>query len=194
MKTLTLIALLLGAVGNIAGQVDSADQQVGRKRDNSVLPTVVAAPQKTARRSETTVSEPTNTPTVKSVTTHANDDTEVQRKLVRFTFWLVLVGGLQFVALVAQGIVFFFTLRAINSQALEMQQQRVDTHALALQAVRQTQLTQAQLELSHRPWVSVEVGVASNLIFDQRGVLLALKVKMSNVGHSVAKFVSLWTE
>jgi hypothetical protein len=68
------------------------------------------------------------------------------------------------------------------------------TQALAEQAVRQTELTQAQLELSHRPWISVDIAPASPLVFDERGAVLMFNVTMKNVGHSVAKHVSLWME
>ena len=44
-----------------------------------------------------------------------NDDIEIQRKLVTFTGLLVLVGALQFIALVVQSIVFYFTLTAIQA-------------------------------------------------------------------------------
>ncbi len=67
------------------------------------------------------------------------------------------------------------------------------TEALAAQAVKQTELTQAQLELSHRPWIAVDFAPSSPLIFDERGCVTTFKVTMRNVGHSVAKHVSLWT-
>jgi hypothetical protein len=63
---------------------------------------------------------------------------------------------------------------------------------LAIQ--EQSDLTQSQLELSHRPWISAEVSVGSELVFDERGGTLMLSAAIKNVGHSVAKHVSLWTE
>jgi hypothetical protein len=59
---------------------------------------------------------------------------------------------------------------------------------------RQADLTHTEIALSHRPWVAVDVKVASPLIFDQRGAVLMLAVTMKNVGHSVAQNVSLWTD
>jgi hypothetical protein len=47
----------------------------------------------------------------------SNEDNEIQRKLAKYTRWLVLVGAVQFLALVAQGIVFFFTLRSMGDTA-----------------------------------------------------------------------------
>jgi hypothetical protein len=45
------------------------------------------------------------------------DDRVIQQKLETFTGWLVVVGALQFAALIAQGFVFFLTLRKIELQA-----------------------------------------------------------------------------
>lgn len=43
-------------------------------------------------------------------------------------------------------------------------------------------------------WVAVELSPASDLLFDERGAVLMVNAAMRNVGHSVAKHVSLWTE
>ena len=51
-----------------------------------------------------------------------------------------------------------------------------------------------QLELEHRPWVAVNVEPSSPIVFDERGCVLMCKVTMTNVGRSVAKHVSLWTD
>src|SRR5437588_150355 len=130
----------------------------------------------------------------KADTEQLKEDIELQRKLVRATDWLVGVGVLQAVILVVQAVAFFWTLRTIKRQADLMEEAGEDTPGCAQQAIMQTELTQAQLELSHRPWVSADIAIASNLIFDQRGALLMFNVTMSNLGSSVAKHVSLWTE
>lgn len=54
----------------------------------------------------------------------SSEDIEIQRKLAKFTKYLVWVGGLQFVALILQAVVFYFTLKKIGTQAEIMQ-----THA-----------------------------------------------------------------
>jgi hypothetical protein len=91
------------------------------------------------------------------------------------------------------------TLAAIEKQATAMEDQLAamkeagrHTEGLAQQAVSQTELTQAQMVLSNRPWISVEVAPSSPLFFDERGCVLMLQVTTRNVGHSVAKHISLW--
>jgi hypothetical protein len=86
------------------------------------------------------------------------------------------------------------TLNAIERQVESMKTSEAHTEALARQAVRQTELTQSQLELSHRPWIALDVVPASTLVFDARGCVLECNFTLTNVGHSVAKHVSLWTE
>lgn len=43
-----------------------------------------------------------------------------------------------------------------------------------------------QLELSERPWVSVDFEIVQPLIFDAKGASLGLRVHLKNIGHSVA--------
>jgi hypothetical protein len=86
------------------------------------------------------------------------------------------------------------TLTAIQRQGELMEAGGNDTRELARQALRQSDLTQSQLELSHRPWVSADVTIGSGLTFDQRGCVLMLNVAIMNVGHSIAKHVGLWAE
>jgi hypothetical protein len=58
---------------------------------------------------------------------------------------------------------------------------------------RQWKVMQKQLDLSERPWVSADVSIAQPLVFDQRGGVTAIRVRLKNVGHSVALYVSVWT-
>jgi hypothetical protein len=44
-------------------------------------------------------------------------DIEIQAKLAKYTRWLVIVGVVQFVALIGQGVVFLLTLRSISDTA-----------------------------------------------------------------------------
>jgi hypothetical protein len=75
----------------------------------------------------------------------------------------------------------------MEDQVTEMKEQR---------GVMQGQLDtmKGQLELEHRPWISVKVEPTSPLIFDKQGCTLVCKFTLTNVGHSVAKHVSLWTD
>jgi hypothetical protein len=58
---------------------------------------------------------------------------------------------------------------------------------------RQWKVMEQQLELSQRPWVSADVSMAQPLAFDQRGGVTGVVVRLRNVGHSVALYVSVWT-
>jgi hypothetical protein len=78
------------------------------------------------------------------------------------------------------------------AQIRSMETSAKHTEDLARQAVRQADLTQKELELAHRPWIAVDIAPSSPIIFDERGCVLMLSVTMTNVGHSVAKHVSLW--
>jgi hypothetical protein len=107
-----------------------------------------------------------------------------------FNLGLFIVGGLQVFLLIQ-------TRREIHRQADTMEQQAEDsketgkhTETLALQAVRQSDLTQRQLELTHRPWIAIEAVLpASDLMFDERGGVLTLSIQVRNVGNSIAKHV-----
>jgi hypothetical protein len=71
-----------------------------------------------------------------------NDDIEIQRKLVTFTGLLVLVGALQFIALVVQSIVFYCTLAAIRGQLTAMKEAGAQTDKLIGRAAEQAKATQ----------------------------------------------------
>lgn len=90
-----------------------------------------------------------------------------------------------------------WTWDQIKRQADTMQEQATDakesgkhTEELARQAVRQTELTQLQLELTHRPWIAIEsIAAASDLVFNEQGCVLFLNLQIRNVGGSIAKHV-----
>lgn len=165
----------------------------------------------------------------------ANENVKTQHYLVVFTGLLVVVGFLQFAALIGQITIYYRQakimekqhitmggqLATMDSQLLQMksageQTDKIIEHAakqvsaaegqvrlmetsgshtegLARQAVRQADLTQEQLELEHRPWIAVDVAPNSPVVFDERGCVLICNFTLTNVGHSVAKHVSLWT-
>ncbi len=53
---------------------------------------------------------------LKTAEDQKNQEIAIERKLVTYTKWLVVVGAIQFAALVGQAVVFFFTLRTISHQ------------------------------------------------------------------------------
>jgi hypothetical protein len=121
--------------------------------------------------------------------------------LERPEWWLVIVGFLTLIFIAWQAYETKLAVQgaadsvgAINKQiaimerqANEMQEQR---------GIMQGQLgvMKGQLELEHRPWVAVVIKPISPIVFDQRGCVLMCEVTMTNVGHSAAKHVSLWTD
>jgi hypothetical protein len=115
-------------------------------------------------------------------------------------WWLVLVGmaTLIFVAfqayetkLAVQGTA--DSVVAINRQAGIMENQVSEMREQRGVMQGQLDTMKGQLELEHRPWIAVNVEASSPISFNANGCFLTCKVTMTNVGHSVAKHVSLWT-
>jgi hypothetical protein len=144
-------------------------------------------------------------------TQEANDRKEKSandRHLVIGTFILGAVGVLQLLVFGYQAIQLRKTVVAASgqSEAMERAIVHIGSSAEAAKAsveamqrqrgVMQEQLDimKGQLELEHRPWIAVTVEPSSPIIFDERGCVLMCKVTMTNVGHSVARHVSLWTD
>ena len=50
-----------------------------------------------------------------------------------------------------------------------------------------------QLDLSERPWVSADVSIAQPLLFNESGAVTSIRVRLKNVGRSMALYVSVWT-
>jgi hypothetical protein len=67
---------------------------------------------------------------------------------------------------------------------------------LAAQAVKQSSLTQRQLDLANRPWICIDsVTPASDLTFKDSGeAVIFLAYQIRNVGHSVAQHLQPWIE
>jgi hypothetical protein len=53
------------------------------------------------------------------------------------------------------------------------------------------QTAQAQLELSERPWVSVDFEILQPLSFDDKGASLGVRWHLKNIGHSIASKVTV---
>lgn len=51
------------------------------------------------------------------------------------------------------------------------------------------------LVVSNRPWIALQVSADGPLIFDSYGAAsISLRFRLSNVGHSVAKYVGIWPQ
>jgi hypothetical protein len=137
------------------------------------------------------------------------------RRLVIGTFVLGAVGILQLLVFGYQAVQLRKTVKAASSQSEAMERaiahiassaeaakasvktMEKQVHEMGQQrSVMQGQLDtmKGQLELEHRPWVAVNIEPSSAIVFDERGCVLMCKVTLTNVGHSVAKHVSLWTD
>ncbi len=58
---------------------------------------------------------------------------------------------------------------------------------------QQLQTMQQQMDLSERPWVSADLVVSNPLKFGPGGAFIGMNIVLRNVGHSVARYVSVWT-
>jgi hypothetical protein len=105
--------------------------------------------------------------------------------------------GIEFVVLVVGAIslgLLFFTLqetiqatRAATLAAKAAQDQATTAKIEAL-------IAQKQMELSERPWVSVEVAAATPLSIDKNGLHLMVLFTLKNLGHSPASYIRLERE
>ena len=107
-----------------------------------------------------------------------------------FNLGLVIVGFLQLRLLVLTRDQIKRQADTMDTQAKDAQETGKHTEELSRQAVRQSDLTQRQLELTHRPWIAIEiVSPASDLVFDERGGVLFLNLQIRNVGNSIANHI-----
>ncbi len=112
---------------------------------------------------ETTISieNQYESPELKSAAGHSDEDVETQRKLVKFTYYLVWVGGLQFFALLVQAFVFWRTLKKIETQANLMREHALHLENLATaardNAVAARDSAQTLVK-SERAWVLIDTG------------------------------------
>jgi hypothetical protein len=104
---------------------------------------------------------------------------------------------------VVYAFIAWLTLLSIKRQANTMDKQFADakesgkhTETLAQQAVKQSNLTQRQLDLTNRPWVCLDSIIpASDFTFKDSGeAVIFFRYQIRNVGHSVAQHLHLWIE
>jgi hypothetical protein len=78
-----------------------------------------------------------------------------------------------------------FTLKDINKNV-------TDSHAQAIAAATQAQITQREFELSQRPWISLDPVQVSDLSFNPNGTAtFTIKFLIQNTGHSPATHTQL---
>jgi hypothetical protein len=92
--------------------------------------------------------------------TPSETDAETQRKLAKFTKYLVWVGALQFAALILQAVVFYCTLNQIDRQAGIMEghsQHLKDLATAASNNALAASLSAQAVINSERPWMIIEL-------------------------------------
>jgi hypothetical protein len=113
-----------------------------------------------------------------------------------FNLGLVIVGALQVVLLIRTRDQIKRQAEIMDTSAADAKETGKHTETLAMQAVRQSDLTQRQFDLANRPWIAIDdVMVSSGLTFRADGcVEVHFRYKVRNVGHSVAQHVLPWVE
>lgn len=151
-----MVSLVLGVLGlqadkptqsQVPNDTRAAKQDGARKSQqpseadkNNTRPIVET---QAARETVIADQEPTS-PELKYAASQPDENTQIQRRLVTVTIWLVIVGLLQFVALTVQVVVFCRTLKAINRQArIMVRQTRI--------AKADAKATRESIILTHRP-------------------------------------------
>jgi len=150
-----LVILLTAMVGSVAAQGapkrDVTEQKKGldtkeTKLSDKVLPPVGEQPRVRA----------SDTQTAKS-----SEDIEIQGKLVKFTKWLVIVGALQFLALIVQAFAFWYTLDAVRTQANLMRVHAEHLENLVAAAKANSEAARDSVEMlisKERARIRIEVG------------------------------------
>jgi hypothetical protein len=112
-----LVILLAAAVGTTTAQ---GTPKQGITKEKSSLKTDKAKQADQSHETAEKVPPTADKPCANLSDTHtarSSQDIETQRKLVDFTMLLAIVGGLQFLALIVQAIVFWRTLNQVKAQA-----------------------------------------------------------------------------
>jgi hypothetical protein len=104
---------------------------------------------------------------------------------------------------IAYAIIAWYTLRSIKRQADTMEKQLADakssgkhTETLASQAVKQSELTQLQMDLANRPWLCFDsIQISAPIRFSEDGAcIVSFGYQIRNVGNSVAQHIQLRIE
>jgi hypothetical protein len=123
--------------------------------------------------------------------------------LKKSEWWLVIIAAFTGIAIALQAREMARATGVMKNQWTTMQGQLAEmegagkhTETLAAQAVKQSDLTQRQLDLANRPWVCLDsITAASDLVFKDSGeVFIFFKYQLRNVGHSVAQHLQPWIE
>jgi len=94
-----------------------------------------------------------------------------------------------------QAILAIGQLATTNRSAGYIQQQAEALHEEVTATQKSTEAVQRQTFQQERPWIAVDIAPASDFTYDENsGGILTLKFTLTNVGHSLAKYVSVWAD
>lgn len=118
-----------------------------------------------------------------------NEDRAIQGLLAKYTRWLVYVGVIQFIALIFQALIFFLTLRKIETQANLMREHALHLENLATAAKENAIAAKASADVlvaSERAWILVDTGdIPDNFEPDQSSVqILDVRPIIRNSGRT----------
>jgi len=84
-----------------------------------------------------------------------------------------------------------YQLKAMNKTLKETKRAAKAAQEAADAAQRQVVTMQKQLEMSERPWITIQFTISGPLTFDNEMANLRLQYTLKNVGHSVAKNINI---
>jgi hypothetical protein len=88
------------------------------------------------------------------------------------------------------------TIATSIAQAVTQLTASATTAQQQVQAARNSvESIQRQTFQTERPWIAIDIVPASEFTYDEtRGAIITLKFTLTNDGHSLAKYVSVWTQ
>jgi hypothetical protein len=126
---------------------------------------------------------------LKTAQAERDQDISIQRDLVRYTRWLVYVGAIQFIALIFQALIFFLTLKRIETQANLMRVHALHLENLSAAARDNAVAARANVDAlisSERAWILVDTGeIPDNFDANQNSVgILDVRPVLRNSGRT----------
>src|SRR5216684_2181542 len=117
-RRLAFLVISLTAIVGIVAAQSAPKQKVTEKRSlDSKETKPLGQDHLSADKIVPPLAEQQSAPISDTQTAKSGEDIEIQRKLVKFTKWLAIVGALQFLALIVQAVVFGHTLRQMRDTA-----------------------------------------------------------------------------
>lgn len=119
-----------------------------------------------------------------------NQNVTIERKLAKYTLWLVIVGVIQFVALIAQGTIFFFTLRIVKRQTRVLQRQSVSMKDAVIATRQGNQINREISQAVQRAYIAFPLlDVQQMAVKSEAGAFVRweLRTAVENTGNTPAR-------